>query len=191
MIIGLTGGIGTGKTTVAKMFAELGAEIIDADDIGKQVVAPGTKINEALVEEFGADIRDAYGTIDRKKLASIVFNDQKKLEALNKITHPQMIKLIKDKLKKLKGKVVVIDAAVLFESGMQKMADKIVVVDCDEENQVARLVHKGMGAEEAKLRIKSQMPKSEKAAKADFVIDNNCSLEKTHEHVKKIWGKLK
>jgi dephospho-CoA kinase len=90
----------------------------------------------------------------------------------------------------MKG-VVVIDAAVLFESGMQGMVDKIIVVDCDEQEQIARLVHKGMDADEAKLRIKSQMPKAEKAAKADYVIDNNGSLEKTYDEVKKLWEKLK
>lgn len=191
-VIGLTGGIASGKSTVSRILGTLGAEIIDADRIAREVVEPGQKCLDMIVEEFGKGVLKSDGTLDRKKLGAIVFGDSLKLKRINEITHPEIRRVIAGKLKDIeeKGKydVAVIDAAVLIESGMDDMADEVWLVYTDHDTQLERLKNRdGLGAKEAESRIASQMPVSEKIRFSDRIIDNSGTVEHTKEQVEKLW----
>jgi dephospho-CoA kinase len=194
-IIGLTGNIASGKTEVAKIFKELGAKIIDADRIAREVVEPGERAWQEIVEEFGRDILQSDGSIDRKKLGGIVFNDDEKREQLNRITHPRiMTKIIEviDKYKKENVKLVIIEAALIVErGGLLSLIDGLIVVSTDEETQIKRIMTRDrLQRDEALSRIKSQMPMPEKTKHATYIIDNSGSLRETRKQVKEIWEKI-
>lgn len=177
MIIGLTGGIASGKTLVAAELKRLGAYIIDADEIARALVVPGLPTYEDIVKEFGNGILNIDKTINRKALGKLVFSNPKFLNKLNQITHPvildeisRTINVIKDKYT---GVMIVIDAALLIEVGFYKQIDKVIVVYTDEKTQINRLVMRdNLTVEEAMGRIVSQMPLNEKLKYADFVINN-------------------
>jgi dephospho-CoA kinase len=194
-IIGLTGNIASGKTEVAKIFKELGAKIIDADRIAREVVEPGQRAWQEIVEEFGRDILQSDGSIDRKKLGGIVFNDDEKREQLNRITHPRiMTKIIEavDKYKKENVKLVIIEAALIVErGGLLSLIDGLIVVSTDQETQIKRIMTRDrLQRDEALSRIKSQLPMPEKTKHATYIIDNSGSLRETRKQVKEIWEKL-
>jgi len=188
-VIGLTGGFGTGKTTVAEMLHALGAEVIDADRIARQLLRPQEKVYRKIVFLFGNKIlKKGSLQIERKKLARIVFQNKLALKKLNKIIHPEVIRIIKGKLKKIKKKFVVIDAPLLLEAGLEKDVDILVVVKADNAKQIKRLKLKfGLAEEEIKKRIAQQMPLGEKIKKADFLIDNNGSKRQTRKSVERLW----
>ncbi len=196
LIVGLTGGIVSGKTTVAKVFKELGAKIIDVDIIAREIVHPQQKAWFKIVEYFGEDILKENKEINRKKLAQIVFSNQEKLDLLNQITHPEIILLIKRQLNKIKdcsyrNVVCIIDAPLLFEAHIEGMMDKIIVVYLNRENQIKRLILRdNLSKDEAMKRIKAQMPIEEKIKLADYVIDNNLSIKKTKKQILKLWTEL-
>ena len=194
LIIGLTGGIVSGKTTVAKMFKDLGAKIIDADQLGHKVILPHKPAWKKIVRLFGKDLLKEDLKINRKRLGRIVFNNQNLLKKLNEITHPEIIKLIKKEIKSIKDKtdkkddILIIDAALIYEAKIDNLMDKIIVVYINEEKQIERLMERNnLSAQESLKRIKSQTPLKEKVKMADYVIDNSNSLDKTKEQVKKIW----
>lgn len=197
MIIGLTGGIVGGKSTVASMFRDLGAKIVDVDKLGHSVILPHRPAWEKIIRLFGKDILRNDLTIERKKLGKIVFTNPTLLKKLNKITHPEIIILIKREINLAKNKtnsqekILIIDAALIYEAKIDKLMDKIIVVYINKDEQVKRLVKRNnLSKEETLQRIKSQMSMKEKVKIADYVIDNSNSLDKTKEQVEKIWKKL-
>lgn len=194
LIIGLTGGIVSGKSTVARMFKDLGAKIVDADKLGHKVILPQETAWKRIIKIFGKDILQKDQTINREKLGKIVFANQNLLKKLNKITHPEIIKLIKKEISLAKDnskeekKILIIDAALIYETKIDRLMDKIIVVYLDEEEQLKRLIKRNnLSKKEALQKIKSQIPLKEKIEIADYVIDNSNSLDKTREQVKKIW----
>ena len=197
MIVGLTGGIVSGKSTVASMFKDLGAKIVDADKLGHSVILPNKSAWKKIVKIFGKDILQNDLTVDRGKLGKIVFTNQALLKKLNEITHPEITKMIKKEIDLAKNKthnqekVLIIDAALIYEAKIDRFMDKIIVVYIDKDEQIKRLIKRNnLSKDEALQRIKSQMPMREKAKMADYVIDNSSSLDKTKEQVEKIWKNL-
>ena len=194
MIVGLTGGIASGKDTVAVMFNDLGAEIIDADKIGNNLInaeISGDNIPAKIVGYFGKDILNNSGWIDKKRLADIVFKDRKKLESLNRIMHPEIIRILKEQMASQIASVIIINAPLIVEAEATSLVDKLIVVSVSMENQIARLrARSSLTEEEACRRINAQLPIKEKKKFADFVIDNNNGLEETEKQVKKIWKEL-
>lgn len=196
LIVGLTGGIVSGKTTIAKMFQELGAQVIDADEIARKVVRPGEKAWQGIVEYFGPEILRDDLEINRKKLADIVFSNKEKLAVLNSITHPEITLMIKKQINQLKNKyqkdiICIVEAPLLFEAHLEDMMDKIIVVYLNREEQLKRLLlRNNLTREEAIQRIESQMPLEEKLSRADYVIDNCFSLQQTKKKVLQVWKEL-
>ena len=197
LIVGLTGGIVGGKSTVASMFKDLGAKIVDADKLGHSVILPNKPAWKKIIKIFGKDILQNDLTIDRKKLGKIVFTNQTLLKKLNEITHPEITKMIKKEIDSAKNnthnqeKVLIIDAALIYEAKMDRFMDKIIVVYIDKDEQIKRLIKRNnLSKDEALQRVRSQIPMEEKAKIADYVIDNSSSLDKTKEQVEKIWQEL-
>lgn len=197
LTIGLTGGIASGKSTVAAMFRDLHIPVIDADEIAHRVTAINGEAYKPIVEAFGRDILDANGAIDRRKLGTIVFDDEQKRKQLNAIVHPLVRKHMlqqKEQYAKQGKKVVVLDIPLLFESKLEHLVDRILVVYVDEQTQLHRLCERnGFSVEEARARMKAQMPLEEKKKKADAVIDNNGTIEETKRQLHAClvrWGVL-
>lgn len=194
-VIGVTGGLCTGKTTVARFFAELGAEVLDADEIAHQVMRPDEKPWEEIVDAFGEDVLDNDRTINRKRLAKIVFESREALERLEGIVHPAVIGEIQKSLIQIKAKksasFVVIDAPLLIEAGLDKIVDELVVVKVSQGKQIERTVSFGrITRDQAMKRIAYQLPLTKKIEKADYVIDNSGSLDQTRRQVERIWRKI-
>jgi dephospho-CoA kinase len=194
-LVGLTGGIATGKSTVSAMFRELGAEIIDADRLAREVVAPGEPALAEIARVFGSEVLLPDGGLDRKALGAIVFGDPEKRRALERITHPAIRERFVRRLAELEASgftgVVLFDAAVLIESGNYRNMDHLVVVLNDEPTQLARLMARdGLGDDEALARVRSQMPVAEKAKLADHVIDNSGDRARTAARVREVYAAL-
>jgi dephospho-CoA kinase len=192
LLVGLTGGIGSGKSTVSAMLAERGAEIIDADHIAREVVMPGTAAWCKIRDHFGPGVLFSDGSIDRQALADIVFGDPGKLALLNEITHPAIFQRMADRLEAARDRdvIVVLDAALLIETGLARRVDVLVVTHSPKEIQTERLTAKGMPAEHADARIASQLAPEERLARADIVIDNSGSLEDLGRQVDEVWKEL-
>jgi dephospho-CoA kinase len=197
--VGLTGGIGCGKTTVAGMMRELGCIVVEADPLAHRLIEPGQPAYEEVINEFGRQVRAADGRIDRAKLAAIVFADRAKLDLLNRIVHPRVIEALDRQLAELERAqpqaVVVVEAALLVESGYHKPLDRLVVVWCQPEQQIERLVNprsgRGMTREQAERRLASQIPLEEKRRLADYEINCSGSLEETRRQVEHVVAELK
>ncbi len=186
--IGLTGNIATGKSSVGRMLAELGAEVIDADLVAHTVLAPDGAAYAAVVAMFGADILAPDGSIDRRKLGEIVFADAQALASLERLTHPAIIAMIEQRMAASTAPVVVVEAIKLLESGVADNYDAIWVTTCPETAQVARLMQsRRLTREEALRRIHAQPPQAEKLARADVVIDTSGSLDATRAQVSAAW----
>jgi len=194
IVIGLTGGILSGKSTVSEILAEKGAIIIDADKIGHEVYKPHTETWQTLIDTFGEWILKKNGEIDRKRLGDIVFNDPASLTLLNKIVHPPMRKMLAAELELLKkegAKVVVLEAAILIEAKWTDLVDKIWVTTAPEDVVIDRLQNRiGLTEQQARARIRSQLSPKEKAKHADAIIDTNCSLPEVSVKVLELWSKL-
>ncbi|HEY4712363.1 MAG TPA: dephospho-CoA kinase, partial [Dehalococcoidia bacterium] len=177
VIVGLTGSVGTGKSTVTNFFRELGAYIIDWDELARKVTSPHSKAWKGIVEYFGKGILNADLTINRQKLAEIVFSDKEKVAQLNQIVHPEVFKedaRITDEIKSLDPDALIIkDIPLLLELTRPIYVDKIIVVSASEQTQLRRLEEKGMNRKDARSRIKSQLPLEKKIKSADFVINND------------------
>jgi dephospho-CoA kinase len=190
-VIGLTGGIGTGKTQVSEILSELGATIINADLVGHDAYLPGTKTFQDVVDAFGDDVVSESGEIDRRKLGPIVFGDPAKMDQLNAIMHPRIYEMIEERIAVLNGDGVtriVIEAAILIEAGWTPLADEIWVTTSPEEAVIARLRDRNnMDEETARSRISSQMSQEERAGHAHAVIANDRGLDELREHVEETW----
>jgi len=197
--VGLTGGVACGKSTVAKMFADLGAQVADADTITHELYRPGQDVYQELVKRFGQEIVKPDGEIDRAKLATAAF-DGGRVEELNKIVHPAVIRQQDRWMRELAAKnpyaVAVVEAALIFEAGVKDRFDKIMVVTCMPAQKVTRFAER-TGRNEADAhaevdrRTKAQIPDEEKARRADLVIDNSGSIEETRQQVQRIYAELK
>lgn len=193
--VGLTGGIASGKSTVAQLLVEKGAHLIDFDEISHAVMAPEGPVWRDVVRHFGEGILDNDGTIDRRKLGSIVFSDREKLDLLNRLVHPAVFKEWRKRIEAI-GKeqpdaIVLSDIPLLIEAGMESMVDLVLLVYVPPEEQIARLVARsGLSPEEAKKRIASQMPIDEKLPIADIVVRNDGSPEATREASSAVWTEL-
>jgi dephospho-CoA kinase len=189
--IGLSGGIGSGKSTVAKMFGELGAVIIDADAIAREVLEPGQVGYESVLQAFGDSVLDKSGNIDRKKLAEIVFQDQSQLAALESIVHPAVIARVAQIRESLPDSAVVIyDTPLLVEKQLQNQFDKVVIVTADESVRKERLLHRGLERLDIDARIANQATDSQRAQVADFVIINNESIDQLRDNVSQVWQQI-
>lgn len=193
MVIGITGSFGSGKSTVAGMFARHGAHVIDADKVNRSLMTPSKKLYRALVKRFGRDILKKDKTIDRKKLARLVFKKKREMASLRRIAHPEIIKEIERIIRsKKKNKVIIVDAPLLIESGFYKKADRVIVVRTRMDLQFRRLIRaRGMAGKEILERIGTQAPLKKKLALADFVIDNSGSRRKTLYQVQRIWKTIR
>ncbi len=192
--VGLTGGIACGKSSVAGYMAELGAFVIDADEIVQQVTAPRGSAYDDVVRRFGTGILDAEGRIDRPALAARVFNDAGELEALNSIVHPRVHvearRRVAECAREGRATMAVFDAALLVETGAHKDFHRLVVVTCRRETQMQRLRERGLGDAEATARIDAQAPVQAKVAVADHVIDTDCTLEETRRRTASVYAEL-
>lgn len=193
MIIGLTGGIASGKSTAAEYLKQKGAEIIDADKISHKVSQKGNKGWQAVVNEFGEEILKENREFDREKLADIIFSDPEKRKKLESLLHPIIIYEMKEEAYKYlsQNKIVVFMAPLLFEVGLDKFCDKVWVISADKEVQIKRLKERdGISRQDALKRIDAQMPLQEKEEKADLVIENNTSLDALKEKIDYHWSRI-
>ena len=194
--VGLTGSIAVGKTFVLGVLRELGCYVIDADAIAREVVVPGTQGLNAVVEAFGSEIVKGDGTLDRAKLGSIVFADEVKRLRLNSILHPFIIAEEDQRLREWEQQdpkgIVVVDAALLIESGGYKRFDKLIVVHCRPEIQLQRLMRRNrLSREEAEQRIATQMPQEEKKRYADYLIDTSEDFAETRRQTEDVYHALR
>ena len=189
-VIGLTGGIATGKSTVSRMLAEKGLPIVDADLIAREVVEPGKPAYREIVQTFGGEILQADGTLNRKLLGKLVFGDPARLQTLNQITHPRIREEIEGRLQALRDKgikLAVLDAPLLIEANLQPLVDEVWVVTCPRELQIKRLQERdNLSVPEAEARIKAQMPLEEKIKYAQRVIDNSRDIAHTRRQVQEL-----
>jgi len=189
-VLGLTGGIGTGKSLVAQMFRELGAEVIDADQIARDVVAPGQPALDEIVEVFGLDILLPDGRLNRGRLAAAIFADAAARQRLNAITHPRIQARMDNEVaaRRQRPGVLIMDIPLLYENGRAGIVEKVIVVWVDPATQLQRLTERdGLSVEDARQRIAAQMPLDDKRARADYVIDNTGSREATRRQVEAIF----
>ena len=200
LVVGLTGGIGSGKSTIAGEFKRLGAYIIDADKIARKILSPQTNAGKKIVNYFGKQIlykRNATVYINRKKLSRIVFFDRKKLKKLNELMHPLIINQIKKEIRilkrntKLPGQIIMVDAPLLFETGLNVFMDKIIVISVSRACQIERIKKRnGLNKKEILQRINKQWPLRKKIEYADYLVDNSKNRQKTRKKVEHVWQKL-
>lgn len=189
--IGLTGGIGSGKSTVSAMLADLGAHVVDADAIAREVVEPGSQGLAELAETFGQAILNPDGSLDRAGLADVAFADPQARATLNGILHPKIAARTAELIAQIPDDAVLVhDVPLLVELGMQKAYDLVVVVDAPDGLRVQRLVARGMPQEDARARIAAQAVREQRLAVADVVIDNSGDLEDLSQQVRKAWPLL-
>jgi dephospho-CoA kinase len=196
LLVGLTGGVASGKTTVAKILEEEGAQIIAADQIARELVNPGSPASQELVQAFGRDILREDGTLDRKKMADKIFSDPEQRNLLERILHPKIKEEIRRKVREAVKRdpeaIVVIDAALLLEVGDHREMDEVIVVTSKAEQQIKRLENRdGLTPEEAKKILGSQIPQEEKLKAANIVIRNDGGLEETVQRTREVFYELK
>jgi dephospho-CoA kinase len=196
LLVGLTGGIGSGKSLVAQMFKQLGVHLIDADELAHWAVEPGQPALERIVESFGPEILNPDRTLDRVKLGRMVFDHPEKRELLNSLVHPYVFMEEERRRKEIAQKdpkaIVMFDAALLIETGSYQLMDKVILVTIDRRKQISRIMRRdGLSREEAVKRIDAQMPQSKKKRKADYIIDGGQSLKAVEDQVRRIFEELK
>ncbi|MBP8820054.1 MAG: dephospho-CoA kinase [Syntrophomonadaceae bacterium] len=194
-MIGLTGGIATGKSIVASVFREMGAIILDADVIARLVVLPHQPAWKDIVEFFGPQVVNEDQSLDRAKIGEIVYNNPNSLKELNRFTHPRIMQYYKDELRRIKTEqpdaIVILEVPLLYETNMDKLCQQVVVVYVDRETQIQRLMKRdNMSYADAVKRVDTQMPMDEKVRRADFVIDNRSSMEETKEKATKYYNEI-
>jgi dephospho-CoA kinase len=193
--VGLTGNIATGKSQAAHVFAELGAHVIDADVIAHDLLAKGTGTYLKVVEAFGSEILTVDGSISRRKLGEIVFNDSEKRKRLNRLVHPdvrdEVLRRVCALEESYSGGIIIVDAALLIESGHHKLYDRLIVVTCDPNLQVTRIINRdGLTVEQAKARMAAQMPAEEKLKLANYTIETSGTLRETRDQIEAIYRDL-
>ena len=187
VILGITGGFGSGKTTVARIFKSFGAKLIDADKIAHRVLKQGGKVYKKIIKTFGRDILKKNRQIERQRLAKVVFNNKNLLKRLNGIIHPEVIRIIKNEIKVSRARVIVLDAPLLLEAGLGRIVDKLIVVKITKGRQIERIKNKtSLSKADILKRIASQIPLRAKVRLADFVIDNSGTVEKTKKQAEQI-----
>jgi len=197
IVVGLTGGIATGKTTVADMLRRHGATIIDTDELSREVTAPGAPAFDEIVQAFGPTILTDHGTLDRKRLGFLVFADPDLRERLQRITHPRIRDQLRRRLAELRSashppQVVIAVIPLLFETGAERDVDVTVAVVAPDAEQARRLMARdGLSRPDAEARVRAQMPVDEKRRRADFVVDASGSLEETAKQTQKLWDGLR
>jgi dephospho-CoA kinase len=192
-VIGLTGGIGSGKSAIAGFLKEMGAAVIDADKVGHEILNPGTAGCQKVSDEFGKSICTPEGGIDRKRLSWIVFNDPESLKKLNAITHPLILDEVKRRIKKHQAEgydVVIVEAALILESGWSPYMDEIWLALAPQDITLARLEKRGLSPTEARARISAQIPGESKIKQAAEVIENSGSLPDLRSKVAKLWNRI-
>jgi dephospho-CoA kinase len=189
--VGLTGGIASGKSTIARMFASLGCIVVDADQIVARLYQPGEAGHEALVRTYGSGILTPDGTIDRRKLADVAFATDESAKALNALIHPLVVaeeaRLMDEETRE---GIVMVEATLLIEAGGKDRYDRIAIVDVDPETQLARAMARGMSREDAQRRIAHQMPREERLRYADYVIDNSGDLRAAEAETSRVFEAL-
>jgi len=194
-VIGLTGGIGSGKSTVSKFLAHLGAVVIDADKVGHEVFKPGTKAWQEVVDAFGQGIISADGTIDRRKLGEIVFSNPGARAKLNQIMHPLIYEQVKSRMEEYERKgvaIIIVEAPLLLEVGWKSLVDEVWVTSASEATVIKRLKEqKGLPEAQSLARIRAQLTDEERIRQADVVIDTDCALDELKERVEALWRKLR
>jgi dephospho-CoA kinase len=194
-VIGLTGGIGSGKSTVSRFLADLGAVIIDADKIGHEVYRPDTETWRQLVKTFGRGILSADNTMDRKKLGAIVFGNKQELQRLNAIIHPQITAEIRKRIAEYRRqgvKVIVLDAPVLLEANAKNLVDEVWVVTADEANVIKRAAARtGLTEQQIRDRVRSQLSNAERTKNARVVINNDGDPEDLRGKIQELWEQIK
>ena len=193
-VIGLTGGIGSGKSTVSQYLAELGAAVIDADKVGHEAFKPNTAAWHDVVAAWGSDVLAPGGEVDRKKLGQIVFSNPEALSRLNQIMHPRMYDMMKAQIEEYRRQgaaVVMVEAAILIEANWTPLVDEVWVAVAPESMVIERVKQqRGQEAAQTQARIRSQLPAEERVKQADVVIENDGSLEELKAKVKELWAKL-
>lgn len=194
--VGLTGGLASGKSFVGRTMAELGCTLIQADELGHQALLPGGGARDAVIAEFGSDILDAAGQIDRRKLAARVFDFPDRLAKLNELVHPCVYRMEEDLAAAAFARdpsgIVVVEAAILIETGSYKRFDRLIVAVCTEEQQLQRAMRRdGFTLEEAKGRLRRQMPLAEKLKYGDYVIDTSSTKENTIQQTRQVYESLR
>lgn len=196
VVIGIVGRSGAGKSTVARVFASFGAEVLDVDQVARRVVEPGSQVLTRIGEEFGSEYLRDDGRLDRRRLGRLVFSDPEQLLKLNRITHPVIKGEVEKwldgvKARRLQPPAAVLDAAVLFEAGLRPLVDRVVLVVAGEEESVKRLVARdGIGHDEARTRLMAQKDPRKLAALADFVIDAGGTMDELIAQVRRVWDKV-
>lgn len=196
LLIGLTGGVASGKSTVAKLFKDCGAVVIDADALARQVVQPGKPAWRDIIRLYGKQVVEADRTLNRPALAHIVFRDPRKLRALSRIIHPRVAReqsrLTRDLAKKDPNVMIVYDVPLLFEAGVEKRVDRIIVVVADRETQITRLQRRNhLTRAEALRRIRSQLPLAQKSKRADYLLEGTLPLPKLRQAVTRLYTQLR
>jgi len=193
--LGLTGGIASGKSAVSAMLREMGFAVLDADALAHKLIEPGQAAYAEVLQEFGPSITDSSSRIDRSKLGAVVFADRTKLDRLNAIVHPRVAEVVLSQFEVWRRSgvrdAVFVEAALLIESGIHKKLDGLVVVWCTPEQQLERLLARGLSETEARRRISAQLPVEEKLRQATEKIDCSGSLEETRRQVQALAGKLR
>lgn len=193
--VGLTGGIASGKSTVAARMTELGLTVLNADALAHRLIEPGQPAYDDIVREFGREILRADGSVDRKKLGDIVFRDAARRERLNQIVHPRVIEAREERLQEMETQnplgLAIVEAALLIEAGYYKKLDRLVVCSCRPEQQMERLRARGLTEEEARQRIDAQLPLAEKLRLADDVVDCSGTLEETERQTDALVARLR
>ena len=191
LVIGLTGGIGTGKSEAARHMVSLGAALIDADQVGHEAYQPRGEAWQPVVAAFGRDILQPNGEIDRRRLGAIVFADPEQLARLNGIMHPLMAEMVRERIRRLGGQgaaVVVVEAALLFEAGWDALVDEVWATDAPEDAVVRRLAQRsGMSEEDARKRVAAQWSREERLSRAGCIIDNSAGLDEMRSAIGQLW----
>jgi len=193
-VIGLTGGIGSGKSTVSQLLHELGAVVLDADKVGHEAYKPNTETWLEVVSAFGRQILTSNGEIDRRRLGQIVFSDPESLARLNQIVHPRMYEMMKTQIEEFRTqgvKVVVLEAAILLEAGWTPLVDEVWVTVAPEYEVVKRTVERtGLPEEQVIARIRSQLSSEERTEHADVIINNDGSIDELKVKIRELWNRI-
>jgi dephospho-CoA kinase len=194
LLVGLTGGLGAGKSTVARMLADRGAILVDADELARRALEPGSRAYRQVCDLFGDEVVTASGELDRAAIAATVFSDPERRRALESIVHPEVFRMLAETVEARKGTddIIVFDAPLIVETGFHEACDVVVVVTAPEEDRVARAVRdRGMTADQARARIGAQIGDAEREAVADVVIRNDSDVDQLEARVDDLWERLR
>lgn len=193
LLVGLTGGLGAGKSTVARMLTDRGAVLVDADELAHRALEPGSPVFRQVSELFGDEVMTPSGELDRAAIAATVFSDPERRRALESIVHPEVFRMLAEIVQARRGTddIIVFDAPLIVETGFHDACDVVVVITAPEEERVARAVGRGMTPDQARARIRAQIGDEERAAVADVVIPNDGDMDALKERIDDLWERLR